>query len=343
MRIGLIARGDNRGLGQQTWAYFRHLDPVKTMLVDCPSAQPLPLHLDRFPGAAVVHGLPAAKDYRWLCTDVDVVLTAETGYGDLWTEAEKAGTKTVLALNYEFLNVRDRPTLWAAPSLWHYENIPNRKCFLPVPIETDRFPIRRWPVYATAKHFLHVVGRPTWNGRQDLNRNGTRDVIKALRHVTSEIAVTFRCQVEGYVEGLLAQHHVPDNVTVTVDAGDHPNYWDAYRDQDCLLIPRRFGGLCLPVNEALGAGIPALMTDIPPNNQWLPKTWLSPARYTDSFVAKQRVECYTVDHEAYAASIDRLASSARAFADARIEAQRLAGELSWGSLRDTYIKTFEEL
>lgn len=343
MRLGLIARADNRGLGQQTWGYFRHLDPVKTMLVDCPSAQPLPLHLDRFPGAAVVHGLPTAKDFRWLCRDVDVILTAETAYGDLWSEAQRAGTKTVMACNYEFLNKRDRPTLWAAPSLWHYEDIPDPKVFLPVPVETDRFPIRRWPVYATAQRFVHVVGRPTWNGSKDLHRNGTVDVVHALQHVTQDITVTFRCQAPGYVESLLSDAVIPGNVTVRVDAGDAPNYWDAYQDQDCLLMPRRFGGLCLPVNEALGAGIPTLMTDIAPNNQWLPKPWLVQASWSDSFVAKQRVDIYTVDHEAYAARIDSLASSARAFADARMEAQRLAGELSWESLKPLYQKTFEEV
>lgn len=344
MRLGLIARADNRGLGQQTWAYFRHLNPAKTMVVDCPSQQPLPLHLDRFPGAAVVHGLPTAKDFRWLAQNTDVILTAETGYGAaLWDEAEKAGTRTVLASNFEFLNRADRPTLWAAPSLWHYEDIPDRKAFLPVPVETDRFPIRRWPVYATAKNFVHIVGRPTWNGSKDLHRNGTIDVIKALRYVTAEVSVTFRCQAVGYLTDLLRDAVIPANVSLHIHHGDTENYWTAYENADVLLLPRRFGGLSLPVNEALGAGIPTLMTDIAPNNQWLPKAWLVPASYTDSFVAKQRIDTYTVDHQQYADRIDTLASSARAFADARMEAQRLAGELSWDSLVPLYRKTFEEL
>lgn len=314
------------------------------MVVDCPSQQPLPLHLDRFPGASVVHGLPTAKDFRWFLHDIDVVLTAETGYSPtLWDEAERQGAKTVLALNYEFLNRNDRPTLWAAPSLWQYEHIPDRKVFLPVPIESDRFPIRRWPVYATATRFVHIVGRPTWNGAQDLHRNGTIDVVQALQYVTSDIEVTFRCQAPGYVSNLLRDAVIPDNVTIHLSSGDHPNYWDAYTDQDCLLMPRRFGGLCLPVNEALGAGIPALMTDIPPNNQWLPKPWLVHAEPCGSFVAKQRIQMYQVDPHLYAARIDEMASSARVFADARMEAQRLGGEHSWSSLKPLYLKIFEEL
>jgi hypothetical protein len=53
---GLIARADNRGLGQQTWAVFRNLKPAKTMVVNCHSEQPLKLRLDRFPNATVVDG-----------------------------------------------------------------------------------------------------------------------------------------------------------------------------------------------------------------------------------------------------------------------------------------------
>jgi hypothetical protein len=63
MRLGLIARADNRGLGQQTWAVQRNLHPAKTMVVDCPSMQPLQLHTDRFPGAHIVRGLPTEVDY----------------------------------------------------------------------------------------------------------------------------------------------------------------------------------------------------------------------------------------------------------------------------------------
>lgn len=344
MRLGLIARADTRGLGVQTRAMYDNLHPDRTLVVDCPSAQPLPLRMDWYPDATWVHGLPTAKDMRWWLKDLTHVYTAETGYGTaLWDEAERQGVKTVLHANWEFLNRADRPSVWAAPSLWNFGDFPAPKLHLPVPIETDRFPVRRWPAQATAQNFLCIVGRPTWNGAQDLHRNGTVDVVRALQHVTTDISVTFRCQAPGYVEGLLQAARVPSNVTVMVESGDAPNYWTAYDNMDCLLMPRRFGGLSLPLNEALGAGIPTLMTDIAPNNQWLPKPWLVKAEPCGSFVAKQRVQMYQVDHRLYAAKIDEMASSARVFADARMEAQRLGGELSWSSLRETYRKTFEEL
>ena len=34
MRLGIIARRDNTGLGYQTKDYYDHLKPVKTMVID---------------------------------------------------------------------------------------------------------------------------------------------------------------------------------------------------------------------------------------------------------------------------------------------------------------------
>ena len=83
MRLGLIARADHRGLAIQTAGFHRAMQPVKTMIVDCPSAKPLPLHLEQYPGegVSVVKGLPTAEDFRSWLDGLDVVYTAETGYG----------------------------------------------------------------------------------------------------------------------------------------------------------------------------------------------------------------------------------------------------------------------
>ena len=118
MKLGLIARADSRGLGIQTKGFYDALRPAKTMVVDCPSANPLPLRRDWYPDATWINGLPNERDLRNWLRDVDVVYSAETGYGQaLWSEAERAGVKTVLHVNPEFLDVRDRPSLWAAPSI----------------------------------------------------------------------------------------------------------------------------------------------------------------------------------------------------------------------------------
>lgn len=336
VRVGLIARADSRGLGVQCLEFFRAMSPVKTMVVDCPSADPLPLRRDWYPGATWVAGLPTAADFRRWLDGVDVVYTAETGYGRaLWSEAERAGVKTVLHLNREFLDPHDRPTLWAAPSMWRYDEVPDPKMFLPVPIATDRFTDRPRP--ATATNFLHIVGRPAIH-----DRNGTTDLLAALPHLRSRVTVTIRCQDPTYVPGLLRARTIPANVELVIQSGDTANYSDNYRVGDVLVMPRRFGGLSLVVNEGLGAGMPVIMPNISPN-EWLPADWLVPATKTASFTAKTRVDVYTTDPQALAARMDEFAAYPVFYATALVTAQQLAKDLSWDTLRPVYEKVFEEL
>lgn len=329
MRIGLIARADSRGLGIQTKAFYDNMHPAKTMVVDCPSLKPLPIRRDWYPDATWVHGLPSDLDFRAWLQDLDVVYTAETGYSPhFWDEAERAGVKTVLHANYEFLNRNDRPSLWAAPSTWHLKDFPHGAKFLPVPIELDKFtPNTSCP----ARRFLHIVGRPAIH-----DRNGTADLIEALRHVQSPISVTFKCQEPGYIQ-LPA---LPDHVDAVVECGDTKDYWDNYTNYDVLVLPRRFGGLCLPLNEALGAGMPVIMPDIDPN-QWLPKEWLIPASHKTSFMAKNRVDVYGTDPIALAAKIDQFATGLLFFLQEKHFAQDLAQSLSWDSLKPKYEQTFK--
>jgi hypothetical protein len=232
MRLGLIARADNRGLGQQTWAAYRNLKPAKTMVVDCPSAQPLKLHLDRFPDATVIHGLPNSYEIERFLDGVDTVYTAETGYSNaLWDLAARAGVRTVLHANYEFLDPHDHPTVWAAPSPWNIGNWPAGTVQLPVPIETDRLTPEKHGY--TARRFLHIVGRPAIH-----DRNGTLDLLLSLQHVTATIEVTIKCQQPGWVGGLINDHSIrtPNNVTLTIESGDAEHYWDNYRHLHLQLL-----------------------------------------------------------------------------------------------------------
>jgi hypothetical protein len=301
------------------------------MVVDCPSMQPLQLHLDRFPGAQLVRGLPTEYDYATFCDGLDAIYTAETGYGDLWTVAQRMGVKTVLHANYEFLDPRDQPSVWAAPSLWNFDRFPAGATHLPVPIETDRFPITEKPL--TASRFLHVVGRPAIH-----DRNGTLDLLEALQYVTADITVTITCQQPGYVGGLIGDHQIrtPDNVCLRLDGGDHDNYWTIYNDQDALILPRRFGGLCLPANEAVGAGIPVIMPDIDPNNSWLPAEWLTESMLAGDFRAKQHIFWYRTNPEVLAAKIDHLALDNDFYVRALAKAHLLREQLSWESLTPRY-------
>jgi hypothetical protein len=329
--IGLIARADNRGLGQQTWAFHRNMEPARTMVVDCPSAQPLELHMERFPGAYIVRGLPTRDDFHRFLDGLTGLYTAETGYGDLWSAADHAGVRTVLHANYEFWDTTDRPTVLAVPSLWNINHFPGNTVHLPVPIEADRLTVESHP--PTAQHFLHVVGRPAIH-----DRNGTLDVLLALQHVTQPIAVTITCQQHGYVGALINDHniHIPGNITLNVESGDIVNYWDIYHHVDAMLLPRRFGGLCLPANEAVGSGIPVIMPNIDPNNTWLPEQWLTPAHMSGEFWAKQHIQFYRTPPEALAQKIIQLATDEQFYTQAVTQALTLRNAMSWEALEPRY-------
>lgn len=338
MRLGLIARADHRGLGQQTRAVFEQLHPAKTMVVNCPSAHPLPLHLEYFPGATVVNRIPTDQDcHDFLREGIDVVYSAETFYNpNLPDIARQYGVKTVLHINREFLDRKDRPDLWAAPSWWHFDEIPDPKIFLPVPIDLSKYPPQ--PPRDTATRFLHVIGRPAIH-----DRNGTADLLDALAYVPTPIELTIRCQDEHYVSGLLASRRIPRHIHLNVHTGDVPNHADLYTGQDVLVLPRRFGGLCLPANEALGAGLPVVMPDISPNNTWLPAEWLVPAESRASFMAKTRVEVFSADHRALASTIYQFARDRTYFATSQDTARRMAKELSWDALKPAYEHALKEL
>lgn len=336
MRLGLIARADNRGLGQQTWAAYRNLKPAKTMVVDCPSAQPLKMHYDRYPDATIIKGLPSSHDIEQFLHGIDVLYTAETGYSHhIWDLANQAGVRTVLHANYEFLDPHDKPTVWAAPSLWNIDRWPAGTVQLPVPIETDRLTPEKHGY--TASRFLHIVGRPAIH-----DRNGTLDLLQSLQHVTATIEVTIKCQQPGWVGGLINEHSIrtPGNVTLTIDSGDTEHYWDNYRGYDALILPRRFGGLCLPANEAIGAGIPVIMPNIDPNNTWLPAAWLIPAHLAGDFSAKQHITYYRTDICALAAKLDQLATDEDFYGHSLWKATQLRECLSWKALTPRYREVF---
>lgn len=346
MRLGLIARADHRGLAIQTAGVHRALQPLKTLIIDCPSANPLPLHLDQFhgDGVSVVKGWPTERDFRPFLDGLDVVYTAECDYtrdGTLYRLAESMGVKTVLHLNFELFDhgrnpSLPRPSLFAAPSMWRYDEIPEPKKFLPVPIDLDAFPTH--PLASKATRFLHVIGRPAVN-----DRNGTADLLDALAYVQSPITVTITCQDDHYVSGLLASRRIPRHITVDVRTGDANHYTDLYEGQDVLVLPRRFAGLCLPANEALGAGMPVVMPDISPNNTWLPSDWLVPAEKHGEFMAKTRVEVFSADHRALAAKIDQFATDPAFYATSADTARRIAKELSWTEQAPVYRQLFTDL
>jgi imidazoleglycerol phosphate dehydratase HisB len=71
-----------------------------------------------------------------------------------------------------------------------------------------------------------------------------------------------------------------------------------------MVLPRRYAGLCLPMNEALMSALPVFMTDVSPNNFVLPSEWLVKSNSIGTIRTKIRLELFEADLKALAKTID---------------------------------------
>ncbi len=237
LRFGLIVRCDDTGIGNQTWEIWRHLHPQVTVAVDF-SRLPdhLPQHRDRYiahraspelvwttwKGVGFPFDNPRAVKVLKTC---DVVFSIETFYDLRLPDEIKAG---VLYVNPELFRGYGAPTYWA-PTSWLLDELPEGIRVVPFPVATDR-------PWRMGEGFLHVAGR---NASYD--RNGTRPAADAVRQL-------------GHMLQMVHQVDMP-SIQGARQLGAVANYWDLYTHGDTLVMPRRYGGLCLPVQEALAAGL----------------------------------------------------------------------------------------
>lgn len=358
MRLGLIARADNSGLGVQTWEFYRHMQPAKTMVVDISKFNNNPTFNDRYPGATFIKGFPLDRDIDEFLQDLDVVFVAEAPYNYyLYAKARELGVKTAVQYNYEFFDWfvnghYPKPDMLIAPSRWHYADIQKwceandvKHIYLHCPVARDKLPQR---IIRTARTFLHTAGRSA-----AYDRNGTETVIAASKYLTSQAKIVVHFQgeqglahqatrsVQDYREFLL-EHGDPNKVEIVCQ--EAAAYEDVYAMGDVLLLPRRYGGNCLPLNEALSVGMPVIMTDISPNSSFLPHNWLIPASKIGQFEPRTLVEIYGSDPKLLAAKIDHfynLSENQMWFENVR--AGNLARSISWDTMRPQYTDALEAL
>lgn len=334
MKIGLIARADNTGLGIQSKEFFDHI-PCKPFVIDSSLLGNSPVltpHPDRYgvkPYQLRKGESIPEREIQNFIRGIDLLFAIETPYNYRFISAcREKGIKTVIQLNYEFLeypSTLPQPDLLAAPSLWHFDQIPERKMFLPVPVNTRVFNPTR-----VERTFIHIAGRPAIH-----DRNGTQVLLNALRYVRNQMTVIIRSTEP------LKRPFIPRNVNLIIDTQNRLNYWDAYAG-GVLVMPRKYGGLCLPINEALGAEMPVIAPDISPNNLWLPKEWLTPARKSITLKARKPVDVYEPDVRALANNMDKFCEP-DFYDTARSKTKELKNQISWENLLPLYNKTFQDL
>lgn len=359
MRIGLIARADNSGLGMQTWEFYNHMRPSKTLVVDMNGHNGNKVYPERYPqNAQWSNGIPNIGTVNEFLEDLDVVFVAEAPYNYyLYEAARQRGVKTAVQYNYEFFDWFmyphfPMPDMLIAPSQWHYDEVDAwakargiRHTYLHCPVNRIKLPFVKRDSYKT---FLHVAGRAAAH-----DRNGTMTVIEAAKYLETDAQILIHFQGQQGIghqvthtlddyEAVIRQHNTKGNIIVRHLEID--NYQDIYQDADALVLPRRYGGNCLPMNEALSVGMPVIMPNISPNNSFLDSTWLVPAEKVGQFEPRTVIDIYGVKPEDLAKKIDEFRAMAPEQALAHNDiANTIAETIDWDELKRQYLDALEAL
>jgi glycosyltransferase involved in cell wall biosynthesis len=342
-RLGLQVFGTRTGLGYQTRALYRHLEPAKAMLIDMSRIKGMPCHREWYgPEVSVTDGIPTDAEVDEFLAGLDVVLVCETPLNyHLFSEAQWRGIATIEQYNYEFTEHLTNPRLplpavFAAPTSWNLAVMQTRFSGvrpLPVPVDREGLNLPRRRI-ETARTFFHVAGQPTTG-----DRNGTLDFIDVARRCADlDVEWLLYCQVPN---AQIRQALAGAPIQLVTEVAE-PR--ELYSRGDILILPRRYGGLCLPTIEALASGIPVLMPDVSPNRDWLPPEWLVPARWvrrTAGTYPPVPVDVFQVDVAALAAQVRELAVSPDVVAAMGDHARIVGDGLTWEALLPRYMELIQ--
>jgi glycosyltransferase involved in cell wall biosynthesis len=269
---------------------------------------------------------------KWL-EGIDVVWGVETFYQDHFPKiAADNKTATVQHVNPEFYRWAlesnlPRPTVEVAPSSWRLDQMSGVSTVLPTPVDRERCRYRQRPLQVGQLTFLHVVGM-----RAIEDRNGSEALWEALKYVKVPCRLLVRAQ-----SGVSIQPHRHGCVDVEVIERDIPNYWSLYDDGDVLIMPRRYGGQALSVQEAMSCGLPVVMTDLEPQREWLPAECLTKTKGSKSLRTQAgMIDVHTPDPRSIAAVMDSLSSNPGRVQELSAAADQWAERRSWPNMRHRY-------
>jgi glycosyltransferase involved in cell wall biosynthesis len=269
-RLGLIARADARGLAVQTKNFHDNYPTASTLVVTTPDRR-WPDDPSRFPGAHITTWvgdralLEPADAVSAFLDDVDTVFSVETLYCTrLADQAAARGIRTVIQGNPEFYRRSHRssgyptPDHWTWPTPWLLDHVPPGPV-IPVPVSGRSSAVAGHPDDDTMIA-VHVAGRRALG-----DRNGTELFVAALHQLDARHVHIRLYSQDGHLPDLPA---LGRHITVETFPDGVADRWTMYDGAHLLVAPRRYGGLSLPVLEAMESGLAVAMTDCPPNGMW---------------------------------------------------------------------------
>jgi glycosyltransferase involved in cell wall biosynthesis len=340
-RVGVFgARADRRGLATQTTEVCRHLHPAAVLGIDMGDLSPYHNDwADYDPATLTVverEKLTPELVEDWIRSNrLNVIWGAETFYVEWFTAVAKAcGARTVLAPNPEFFSHvaawEPRPDVLAAATRWRIGEMPGA-IVLPQPVDRERLPFRQ---RTKADTFLFVLGHHATRDRQ-----GIRVLWDALARVTEPIRVIVRSQRD-----VNPPHQYPSHIDLDIRVADEPDYAVLYAEGDVFLHPRRYGGLSLPLLEAMSVGMVPLATDASPQKSWLPPEMLlacTSDRVWRSLVGE--LALHDVMPAVMAQRINELARDPGEMARLSLVADSIAEQFSWTALEPQWRTLFDSL
>lgn len=271
-------------------------------------------HLDWYDSfnGYIVNGFPNNYEVKKFLSGLTHVFVCENPLNFfLFTQAKRDGVKTYVQSNYEFCdNLKNHslplPDKFLMPSHWKLEEMRQRfgediVVYLPPPIDPMEYKEARdtnLQRSAEKLRILHVVGTLA-----SYDRNGTLDLLRALGYTTTDFELVVHSQHE------LPKDYIVEDPRISYHIGSVENSRDLYKGFDLMVLPRRYGGLCLPMWEALMSAIPVVMTNMSPNDSYLPSEWLVTAVKSDQFMARVMIDVYSSNIREIAKKIDWFAES----------------------------------
>ena len=307
MRLGIIARSDNTGLGNQTMELVKMLNPDKILLINSQFFNNNQQHPEWYKDYSVIEtrkGMPRTNEVLAFLENIDVVISCETFYHlELVDLAKQKGIKTILQYNYELFGHLTHPD-WTlpdvllAPSIWNLDLIvqqfgnKTQVMHLPPPTDHTLFnQAKEVNLSKDHKRILHIAGK-----KAAKDRNGTESILKMIKHSKEDYELVIKSQTP--------LNLICNDSRIKIEIGNPDNRQDMYSGFDAMVLPRRYAGLCLPMNEALMSALPVFMTDISPNNAILPEKWLAESAQIDSFRTKSMVNVFDAKSGSLAKIID---------------------------------------
>jgi hypothetical protein len=307
MKLGIIARSDNTGLGNQTMELVKMLNPDKILLINSIFFNENKQHPEWYKGYNVLQtakGMPHTREVLTFLDGLDVVISCETFYNlELIDLARERGIKTILQYNYElFGNLAhpewSLPDVLLAPSIWNLDLVVkqfgkrSKVMYLPPPTDYSLFSeAKEINLSKDHKRILHIGGK-----KAAKDRNGTDSIFEMVKYSKEDYEIVIKSQT--------SFDSLCKDPRVKIEIGNPDNRQDMYKGFDAMVLPRRYAGLCLPMNEALMSAIPVFMTDISPNNAILPSDWLAESTVIDRFRTKSFVDVYEANPQKLAKIID---------------------------------------